>query len=356
MKNLRMGYIPIIVLLFSLTACGPVGDKATSLSMIYLSTAIISVLLLSCYICLVKKKEAMFILLFSLVSVINIGYFALSVSKTLNGALIANRIAYFGSVFLPVSMIIIISNVCKMNFKKHVYAIMFAFSTVIFLIAASPGFLDIYYKEVSIEFVNGVTMLTKVYGPLHFVYLIYLFVCFCFMIGIITYASVKKLITSNKHAAVLLVAVLVNIGVWLFEQLVDLDFEFLSISYITTELFLISLYLIIQDYGMLSQSPIASPDFQGEKIQKEAESLVENNLFYEKCSYILDNLSSLTPTERKIYDYYCMGKTTKEVMEILSIKETTLKYHNRNIYGKLGVSSRKQLMQYVNIMRKQNKG
>ena len=31
-------------------------------------------------------------------------------------------------------------------------------------------------------------------------------------------------------------------------------------------------------------------------------------------------------------------------MAALNIKENTLKYHNKNIYGKLGVSSRKQLV------------
>jgi DNA-binding CsgD family transcriptional regulator len=31
-------------------------------------------------------------------------------------------------------------------------------------------------------------------------------------------------------------------------------------------------------------------------------------------------------------------------MEQLNIKENTLKFHNKNIYGKLGVSSRKQLI------------
>ena len=32
-------------------------------------------------------------------------------------------------------------------------------------------------------------------------------------------------------------------------------------------------------------------------------------------------------------------------MSGLNIKETTLKYHNRNIYGKLGVSTRKELLE-----------
>ena len=35
----------------------------------------------------------------------------------------------------------------------------------------------------------------------------------------------------------------------------------------------------------------------------------------------------------------------KEIMANMNIKETTLKYHNRNLYGKLGVASRKELLE-----------
>ena len=62
------------------------------------------------------------------------------------------------------------------------------------------------------------------------------------------------------------------------------------------------------------------------------------------AEFLLSQLPRLTPTERIIYDYYLEGKSTKEIMAALNIKENTLKYHNKNIYSKLGVSSRKQLM------------
>jgi len=35
------------------------------------------------------------------------------------------------------------------------------------------------------------------------------------------------------------------------------------------------------------------------------------------------------------------------------IKESTLKFHNRNIYTKLGISSRKELLMYAALMQKQ---
>lgn len=63
------------------------------------------------------------------------------------------------------------------------------------------------------------------------------------------------------------------------------------------------------------------------------------------------NLSQLTAKEKAIYDLYLEGLVPKEISSRLGITENTLKYHNKNIYGKLGVKSRKELLQCVKYMR-----
>ena len=65
---------------------------------------------------------------------------------------------------------------------------------------------------------------------------------------------------------------------------------------------------------------------------------------------ILSGLKTLTKTETKIFRLYLSGKGTKEIMEEENIKESTLRYHNRNIYSKLGINSMKQLLRYAAIM------
>ena len=65
----------------------------------------------------------------------------------------------------------------------------------------------------------------------------------------------------------------------------------------------------------------------------------------------VNNLSQLTAKERAIFDLYLAGLVPKEVTVKLGITENTLKYHNKNIYGKLGVKSRKELLQCVKYMR-----
>lgn len=74
----------------------------------------------------------------------------------------------------------------------------------------------------------------------------------------------------------------------------------------------------------------------------------------EEYEIFLEGIQNLTPTERRIFDYYLSGKTVSEIMEISSIKESTLRYHNHHIYSKLGVKSLKQLLRYAEQMQQTN--
>ncbi len=73
----------------------------------------------------------------------------------------------------------------------------------------------------------------------------------------------------------------------------------------------------------------------------------------DECDFemFLKHLHTLTPKERELFDMYLEGKKAKEIMEIAGINQNTLKYHNKNIYSKLGVTSRKQLLEYAALMK-----
>ena len=46
----------------------------------------------------------------------------------------------------------------------------------------------------------------------------------------------------------------------------------------------------------------------------------------------------------------CGGHTAREIAEILCLSINTIKTHNRRIYMKLNVTSRKELMVYIQMM------
>ena len=289
-------------------------------------------------------------MLFSSVTVVNVGYTLLSVSGNLNLALWSNRLAYLGSVFLPLAMLMIILNVVNISYFKKLPVILFGISALIFLIAASPGILNIYYWSVSFEVVNGVATLKKVYGPLHPVYLIYLVGYFGTMIWVIIRSYLKKTIENTAHAIILAIAVFVNICVWFIEQIASINFEMLSISYIISELFLLGVHMVVKENQKLKELVR-----QIEKVKRFSEN--ENsaktdnmpttniNFDAQKIEMFISGVEELTSTEKIIYDCYIKRLTTKEILLMLNIKENTLKYHNKNIYGKLGVNSRKEILE-----------
>lgn len=344
MKKIVLGIVSVLILIFSLSGCDATnGEKTASFLIIYAIAAVFSLLLLISCLILVRKKRHWFIFLFASVLTVNIGYTILSVSPNLSIALWANRISYLGSVFLPLSMLMIILSATNTNYKRWLPLTLFGISALIFLIAASPGICDIYYKNVSLVIVNGVSTLKKVYGPLHITYFVYLLGYFAAMVAIIIRASVKKTIENTTHSVIIAIAVLVNIGVWLIEQLVSINFEMLSISYIISELFLMGIHLVIKENQRL-KSLILQKDEALSAIKTEKSVLNAANISSSAIKYFTAGLETLTPTERKIFNAYLKGNSTKKIMSTLNIKENTLKFHNKNIYGKLGVSSRKELL------------
>ena len=258
-------------------------------------------------------------------------------------ALWANRVSYLGSVFLPLAMLMIILNITNTRTKRWVPISLFSLAVVVFLIAASPGILPIYYKEVSLEIINGVSTLVKVYGPLHPLYLVYLLGYFSAMIAVIIRASIKKTFDSTAHAVIIAMAVFVNIGVWFIEQISSIDFEFLSVSYIITELFLCGVHMVMNENQRLRE--LVRQKEEALRATSTDVSRADRVVSSEMMEYFAQGLDTLTSQERQIYEAYLSGKSTKDIMTELNIKENTLKFHNKNLYSKLGVSSRKQLLE-----------
>ena len=71
----------------------------------------------------------------------------------------------------------------------------------------------------------------------------------------------------------------------------------------------------------------------------------------------LENLKTLTRKEREVFDLYLEGKSAKEIVELMGFTDNALKFHNKNLYSKLGVTSRKELLLYAALMeREKQKG
>lgn len=100
----------------------------------------------------------------------------------------------------------------------------------------------------------------------------------------------------------------------------------------------------IDDYCKLDMTPADQQLF---------ELSVENKpLSGDLFNDFLARITTLTPTERQIFEYYVEGRTAQEVMELMFITMGTLKAHNTKIYTKMNVTSRDSLLLYIDLIKK----
>ena len=319
-------YRMLLAVMFSAWICVPAFAQSMtassgsdiSMAMIYAVVALISLLLLLGYIIYLRRKEPWLLVLFVSVFITNLGYFLLAVSRTLGEAMLANRLSYLGSVLLPLCMLIIIMGLCGFQPHKVVTGVLIGIASVVFLLAASGGYLQLYYKEVTLEIVDGATTLHKEYGPLHAVYFIYLFSYLAAMIAVILRGAKRKQSPLRKYAPIMCTIVLLNMIIWFIEQQIHWNFEFLSVSYIASELLLLFVYDVLADA----------------EARLEASSPMDPAVL---CP-------SLTNRELDVLRLILENKKRKEIADELFVTENTVKKHTSHIYEKLEVSDRSELL------------
>ena len=298
----------------------------------YAVLSLVAALLLVVYIILVRKKEPWLLLLYVCVTVVNMGYFLLSISKTVSFAVFANDIAYLGSVFLSMSMLLTIVKLCGFKIKKRLVIILTVVGVIMFSIIATSGFLPWYYKNISLIFKDGTARLDKVYGVLHPLYMIYLLVYFGAMVMCIVQSIRKKMIASQRHAVLMTAIVFGNIAVWLVEKFISRDFEFLSVSYLFSEIILLGLYWMMQDYVRVDLIPKSEPKSEAIDIATMPTQ--------EKIFKVISGLTPgemLSSREREILELLLQNKKRKEIANELNLSENTIKTYTRTLYGKLGI-------------------
>lgn len=102
---------------------------------------------------------------------------------------------------------------------------------------------------------------------------------------------------------------------------------------------------------------LASQDAQEELKRKSTISNTDEETQLESQAHktavfesFVNNINTLSPAEKAVFDLYVDGKTAKEIAQELYLSINTIKTHNKKIYMKLNVSSRKELLVYVQMM------
>ena len=292
---------------------------------------IVSLLIIPAFFIFVKEKSEkpwLFVLSVS-IAVVNLGYLLISLSKTVEFALISNKISYLGQVVIPLAMLMIIIELCGFKAEKWLKTILILGAVLMFALVCTTGYLDWYYKSAELATENGASYLVKVYGPLHVTNIIYVLSYFVSTFFVIVVSVRRHRDSSNKLAGLMFAVLFCNIAMWLVEKMVEIHFEFLSISYVMSELAFLFVYVLLQDYiplGEMKERKYISLDT--DKIREIA---------------IKRSSGTITSKEIEVIVELMTEDSRKDIASRLHVSENTVKTHIKHIYDKMEVSGRKEL-------------
>ena len=303
---------------------------------------VLSLIMPPLYFAFIRKKqdEPWLLVLFLCVCVVTLGYFLVSLSKTVEFALWANKITYLGQVVVPMCMFMIISKLCGYTYKKWVLGVLIGLAVIMYAIIFTTGWLDWYYTSATLEFENGSAYLVKEYGVLHPTNLIYVVAYFVAMLVVCIVSLVKKKDASQKLAGFMLAIVLGNVAMWVVEKITAWNFEMLATSYIMSVLAYFFVYLLLQDY-------IRKVDVPAPTTEKTRVIVLDSIPKAERLERVLKLLpadKTLTARQMEMLDGLLDGKSQKEIAADLHISESTVKWHFGILYTTLNVSGKDEIL------------
>ena len=287
-----------------------------------------------------KQNEPWLLGLFLCVCVVTLGYFLVSISKTVELALWANKITYLGQVFVPMCMFMIISKLCGYTYKKWVLGVLIGLAVIMYAIVFTTGWLDWYYTNVTLEFENGSAYLVKEYGILHPTNLIYVVAYFVAMLVVCITSLVKKKDASQKLAGFMLAIVLGNVGMWIVGKITTWNFELLAATFYMSVLAYFFVYLLLQDY-------IRKVDVPASTMEKTRVIVLDSIPKAERLERVLKLLpadKTLTARQMEMLDGLLDDKSPKEIAADLHISESTVKWHCGILYATLNVSGKDEIL------------
>lgn len=175
-------------------------------------------------------------------AIVNFGYWQLAMSRNLEEALLANRIAYLDGTFLTLFIFLAVAQFCRIRVPSWMVTVMSIAGFVVLGLAYTGGYSTIYYSNVSIVKRHGVTFLITQDGPAHILYTCLIVAYALIDLGVMIYAFQNKHKVSYVNTFFLLATELFCMAVYAIESFTVCEIQLLPFAYVLNMVLLFVLF------------------------------------------------------------------------------------------------------------------
>ncbi len=171
------------------------------------------------------------VLLVAVIVVGNGGHFHLSVSETLEEAIVSLQLTYVMALFSPMLLFVNVCEIYKVQLRGWLLCIMYAIQFGIFCCSMTIGHLGIFYRSVEYARTGDIVYLVKDYGPVHTLYIISIFVYFALLILVSTGVIKRKRRISSTDVTAIFFLEFFTIAVYIAQRMVGLKMELMPFAF-----------------------------------------------------------------------------------------------------------------------------
>ena len=180
-------------------------------TLFYDITFILSLVLSLVYIIIWHKHFDVHItLIYAVVPIVCMAYPLMARAESFEAAFMANRLSYICACFLMPIIMLSVFSLCKIKLHRLLRLGLFILSTVIYLFAIQADHLQLFYKSITMERIDGVNVFHKDYGIMHDVFLGMIFLYFAMSLGAMIYSLAKNKQVSRKNIMLLFLPIVVS--------------------------------------------------------------------------------------------------------------------------------------------------
>ncbi len=213
---------------------------------------IVSLIMVGSILVRYKKVDTLFLLLGVTIVLNCMGRFWITISQTVDTAILANKLMYVGGCYITPLLIMVLFRLCNLKLPRFVSVIMMSVSTILLFLVMTIGYNDLYYKEVKLVIADGYSRLDKVYGPLHILYPITMVLYGAFLVAFAVWAiRMRNKLPLRTAIGASLMGVVI-ICAYVLEKLLDSEISLMSVGYFVVMIFIIRYFDRLNMYDMSS--------------------------------------------------------------------------------------------------------
>lgn len=214
-----------------------------------------------------QQNNYMFYVFFTIVIAI-FGHLLLSLSTSVEGAILANKVNYLGATFIPMFMFFALLQVCRIRISSFSRGFLVILAFFILALALSVGYVPYYYTSVQFVSHNGVGDYVATYGWGHSIFNVMMGSYVIASFSVIVFTAFRRKVVSVKNIVAMALTEAISITSFFVARAMQNDTMVMPLVYVCDQFLLLYICSNVKWYDISSSI---------------GESLEEDN----HCAYVL---------------------------------------------------------------------